>query len=71
MGSGSVGVDVRDNESECSSCNFCVLIVTDAPFRVYFQVVIIRYDKMARDHGIVHMTVTRAYIITCSHVTVG
>ena len=24
--------------------------------------VIIRYDKMARDHGIVHMIATRAYI---------
>ena len=25
-----------------------------------FEVVIIRYDKMARDHGIVHMITTRA-----------
>ena len=41
-------------------CVTPVASVTDAPFRVYFEVVIIRYDKMARDRGIVHMIVTRA-----------
>ena len=29
-------------------------------FCVYFEVVIIRYDKVARDRGIVHMIGTRA-----------
>ena len=28
--------------------------------RVIFEVVIIRYDKVARDRGIVHMIITRA-----------
>ena len=36
--------------------------VTDAQFMFIFEVVIIRYNKLARDHGIVHMTTTRAYI---------
>ena len=52
-------------------CDCQDLSVTDTPLCVYFQVVIIRYDKMAHDRGIVHMTVTCAYIITCLHVTVG
>ena len=34
----------------------------DVPFCVYVEVVIIRYDKVARDRGIVHMITTRAYI---------
>ena len=34
--------------------------VTDAPFCVYFEVVIIRYDKVARDRETVHMINTRA-----------
>ena len=36
------------------------VIVTDAPFSRLFEVVIIRYDKVARDRGIVHMINTRA-----------
>ena len=34
--------------------------VTDAPFSRLFEVVIIRYDKAARDCEITHMIVTRA-----------
>ena len=41
-------------------CGLCSLVVTDAPFSRLFEVVIIRYDKAARDRGIVHMIVTRA-----------
>ena len=33
-------------------------------FAFIFGVIIIRYDKVARDHGIVHMIVTRANSIT-------
>ena len=39
-----------------------VEIVTDALFAFIFEVVIIRYDKVARDRGIVHMITTRTYI---------
>ena len=34
--------------------------VTDAPFLRLFKVIIVRYDKVARDRGIVHMINTRA-----------
>ena len=39
---------------------FIKFAVTDAPFTHLFEVVIIRYDKVARDRGIVHMINTRA-----------
>ena len=37
-----------------------MITVTDAPLAFIFEVVIIRYDKVAHDREIVHMIITRA-----------
>ena len=49
-------------DSDCHGCSV---------FAFIFKVVIIRYDKVARDREIVHMIITRAKNITGSHVTLG